>query len=272
MKIKYIMLAILVLCSTCQVCARDLGEAIEELDVKVEDLEKKSFTRSNDSQALYSKIESLEEATKNLNNKVEELTKQMNQYSSSMQNLKEEINNRLTAEADKTSNIVKKSTATEDVITKYAQDNSSTTPSILSENGFKPVEPAKLGDIKSEFDYAFNLLKNSEYESSEKAFSDFINKYPKDELSGSAYYWLGESYYHRKIYNKAALNYLYGIKYFPSGSKSDLSTYKLSMCFAKLNKKQEACQNFANFLDKFKKAPDSLIKSARDEMTKLSCK
>jgi tol-pal system protein YbgF len=265
---KKVLIAFLLLALPCYCFSQDNEESmISELEIRIENLEKNSL-KAVDNSALISKIETLEEAIKNLNNKVEELNRQINQYSNSLNNISERVDSKV-IEDTKTSN-----QSQEDIIEKLANNNLKVSKKTLpdtQEEKLTPETTDRTQDSKTKFEEAFTLLKESEYEQAEKAFNNFITQHPKDELSGNAYYWLGESFYLRKIYNKAALNYLYSIKYFPSGSKAEMSSYKLSLSFAKLNKKQEACQSFHNFLDKFKKAPSSLIKSAQDEIKKLNC-
>jgi len=246
-------------------CLAAESESIETLQVRVESLERKLFAQSNSNQNLYSRVDSLEDAIKSMNNKLEELGKQINNYTSSLANLQNEINSKNSG-----NHIMETAQPSaeeyDDIISQYAQESTN-----LDKQPKQPLPPAKAGDATSEFEHAFTLLKNSDYEDAAQEFTAFIAKYPKNEQTGVAYYWLGETFYNRKIYNKAALNYLYSIKYFPEGTKADLCTYKLASSFAKLDRKQEACQSFNNFLERFKKAPSSLVSSAKEEIKKLGC-
>ena len=246
---KVLILLLLLSVSPFSCMANDeIEEKMNELGGEVSEFENSDKTNVS---ALLLRIEALEELMKSLNNKIEELTRQINQYSNSLNGVRDVI--------DSKSN---KSAIDEDSIKQLEKKNTEDTSKAVVKNE---------NEIKQEFERAFTMLKSSDYEGAETAFTDFIRNYPKNDLTGTAYYWLGESFYQRKIYNKAALNYLYSIKNFPSGSKAELSAYKLAMSFSKLGKTQEACQSFTNFLDKFKKAQPSIIKSANDEMKKLSC-
>lgn len=227
-----------------------------ELEVRVENLERKILAKSSDSdQTIHSRIDTLEAAIKSINSKLEELSKKLNDYSSSIPTLHREAN-------DNSSQI----SQNEDLIAQFAAETST-----LNNQSKQPIKPIITGNITSEFEHAFTVLKNSEYKEAEKEFSSFVKRYPQHELTGQAYYWLGEVYYNKKTFNKAALNYLYSIKYFPDGIKAEQSTYKLASSFAKLGRKQEACSSFNNFLTKFKKAPPQLTESAKNEINKLGC-
>ena len=270
MNIKYIMFLLLTLIAFNS-NAHDSDEILMDLETRIELLEKNLATKTPDNSSIYTKIDHLEEVVKNLNNKTEELNRQVNHYSNSLRDLKNELNNKTSVEN-------KPSIKSEPPIDMINEDTIQKLDKAAINIPDKAEDTEASNQIikstsqtKEAFENAFSLLKKSEYEQAEKAFSDFITTYPKDELSGNAYYWLGESFYLRKIYNKAALNYLYSIKYFPIGSKAELSTYKLSMSFSKLDRKQEACQSFTNFLEKFKKAPASLVKSSHEEVKRLDC-
>ena len=51
--------------------------------------------------------------------------------------------------------------------------------------------------IDAEYQAAYALLspQQKRYEEAAKAFADFVAKYPQDELTPNAQYWLGEAYY-----------------------------------------------------------------------------
>src|SRR4030095_639467 len=56
-----------------------------------------------------------------------------------------------------------------------------------------------------QYQYAFDLMRQTKYAEAEKALSTFVDDYPDHPLAGNASYWLGEAYYVRKDYNNAAL-------------------------------------------------------------------
>lgn len=63
------------------------------------------------------------------------------------------------------------------------------------------------------------LLKQGNYEEAGQAFQEFLQLYPQQELAGNAAYWLGESYYARKDYQRSAQIFA-RIKNYPGSSKA----------------------------------------------------
>jgi TolA-binding protein len=65
---------------------------------------------------------------------------------------------------------------------------------------------APAGDPAAEsstYNEAFAALKDGRYAESARRFQGFIDQYPSGELTGNAYYWLGESYYATQNYKIA---------------------------------------------------------------------
>ncbi len=69
-----------------------------------------------------------------------------------------------------------------------------------------PNPAAAPGDAATEtttYNAAFAALKDGRYAESARGFQAFIDQYPSGELTGNAYYWLGESYYVTQNYQVA---------------------------------------------------------------------
>jgi TolA-binding protein len=54
--------------------------------------------------------------------------------------------------------------------------------------------------------------KNAKLYESEGEFKQFITNFPNSELISNAYFWYGETFFQRKDYNKAAVQYLKSYK------------------------------------------------------------
>lgn len=123
-----------------------------------------------------------------------------------------------------------------------------------------------------QYNYAFRLLNQGDYAESERAFAEFIRLHPDDPLAGNAQYWLAESFYVRKDYEKAASAFLAGYQKYPKGNKAPDSLVKLGKTLGDLNQKQEACAVFAQFNKEFPAAPAPLKNLAAAERTKAACR
>lgn len=125
---------------------------------------------------------------------------------------------------------------------------------------------------KQQYDLALAALKDNKLEEAEKQFANFIKKYPKSSLQSNAYFWYGETYYKRRVFDKAAINYLKGYKQFPKGAKAADSLLKLALSLGELNKKPEACQMLSKLDEVFSSRPAASIKRANDAKVKFGCK
>ena len=74
---------------------------------------------------------------------------------------------------------------------------------------------------------------------------DFLARYPKDELSPNAQYWLGETYYAEKKWNDAIVEFQKVLKEFKSSDKVPDALLKIGMAF----EAQGDCQNATLFFE-----------------------
>ena len=81
---------------------------------------------------------------------------------------------------------------------------STTASSIVS----APIQVEKpTAEVQAAYRSAYELVRDKSYASADKAFTDFVVKYPRNELTGNAYYWLGELFEKQRDY-KTALVYI----------------------------------------------------------------
>lgn len=115
-------------------------------------------------------------------------------------------------------------------------------------------------------------IKSSNYDVAEQNFESILRRFPKDKLAGNAQYWLGEVYYGRKDYQKAAVAFAKGYQNYKSGPKGADSLLKLGMSMRELKKIAEACTAFSSMKTEFPKAAETTLVKAETEAKKLSCK
>ena len=132
-------------------------------------------------------------------------------------------------------------------------------------------QPKSVDLIKEEYNKAVALFKSSDFKNAELGFSKFIEKHPNHPLTGNAYYYLGESFFARKNYEKAAVNFIQSYKKFPRNNKASDSLFKLGLSLAKLNRTKEACGAFAKIEQNYPDISDSLKQKLDDESARLKC-
>ena len=99
----------------------------------------------------------------------------------------------------------------------------------------------------------------------------FLDKHPRHRLASNAYYWLGETYYVRRNFQKAVHIFAEGYQKLPKGGKSADNLLKLGMSLDKLNKKKEACTTFAKLTKEFPNADKDIKDKITSEQKRLEC-
>jgi tol-pal system protein YbgF len=124
---------------------------------------------------------------------------------------------------------------------------------------------------QSQYDSAFNALRQAKYDDAEKAFDVFLKNHPKHALTENAKYWLAETFYVRGKFQEAAVAFAEAYQEFPKGTKAPDNLLKLSMSLGSLGKKQDACVTLAELAKKFPQATAVTRNRAEQQKKTLSC-
>jgi tol-pal system protein YbgF len=135
----------------------------------------------------------------------------------------------------------------------------------------RPQTAAPQGSSKEQYAAAFALMQKANYAGASAAFSDFLSRYPDDALADNARYWLGESYYARGDYPRAAETFFEAYEKNKTGPKAPDTLLKLGMALGNLNKKKEACASFRELSRAFPNAAAAIKDKAAQESRRLGC-
>jgi tol-pal system protein YbgF len=124
---------------------------------------------------------------------------------------------------------------------------------------------------QEQYEYAFGLLKQANYGEAELALAEFVRRNPADVLAGNAQYWLGETFYVRGDYTKAAVAFADGYQKYPNSGKAGPNLLKLGMSLGELGKKDDACTALSELLKKFPGADTDLVDQAHREQQRFGC-
>ena len=127
------------------------------------------------------------------------------------------------------------------------------------------------GTPNQQYKYAFGLLRQNQFDRAEEAFTAFIETHGDDPLTSNARYWLGETYYVRQDYERAARTFFDGYNQSPQGPKAASSLLKLGMSLAHLDKREDACITFAKLDQEFPEAPPSIRTVMTRERQRNTC-
>ncbi len=136
-------------------------------------------------------------------------------------------------------------------------------------------EPALTGrdfpNSNAHYSYAFKLLNQKDYPAAAASFDQFVKKFPSDPLTGNAYYWLGESYYARGDYTRAAEGFRKGFEVNPEGQKAPDNLLKLAMSLSKVKRTKEACIVLKQVQSKYGDSSPRTAAKAAQELTSQQC-
>lgn len=127
------------------------------------------------------------------------------------------------------------------------------------------------GSIQDRYAFAFGLLRKAEYDQAEKALGEFIAAHGNDPLAHNAHYWLGETFYVRAQYARAAEVFLDAFQKSPTGAKAPDILLKLGMSLAQLDKKREACASFTKLLRDYPRASTAIKRTVQRESQRIEC-
>lgn len=133
-------------------------------------------------------------------------------------------------------------------------------------------EPAAPATPAEQYEAAYSLLRRGQLPEAETAFQAFLNSHPDHGLAGNANFWLGESFYTRQDYPRAAKAYLEGYQRYPKSSKAPDMLLKLGLSLAALDQPQEACETLRKLSQDFPNAEQRIKTPADRERARLDCR
>jgi len=101
-------------------------------------------------------------------------------------------------------------------------------------------EKRKPEQIQAEYQQAFGLLKQSQYDQAIKAFAKFIKAYPDNQYSDNAQYWMAEALYVKRQYEDAIREYNNLVSNYPDSPKVPHGLLKIGYSYQELDKAYEA--------------------------------
>ena len=119
-----------------------------------------------------------------------------------------------------------------------ATDETETVTTTSSEPDTR-VEPDVV-QIQAEYQHAFKLLKQSQYDQSIKAFAKFVEAHPDNQYSDNAQYWMAEALYVKRQYEDAIREYNNLVSNYPESQKVPHGLLKIGYSYQELGKTDEA--------------------------------
>lgn len=238
------------------------------------------------------RLQDIEDQMRTLNGKLEEQNYQVDQLKTQLEKNNTDIDLRLQALEHGGAAASPAATIDDRAAAAVSDPTSETAPAEtvpdLVNGPPQPATPAKqLGELSenpatgavsgggdqaaADYEAAYALLKANNYDAAEKAFADFLKKYPGHVLGPNAKYWYGETFYARAQYDKAARVFAEGYQADMKGSKAGDNLLKLGMSLAGMGNKNDACVAFRQLKKEGSKISAPVISRTDQEMSKLGC-
>jgi len=270
-------------------------QQLDRLNEEVKDLNKAVFNRSfekkdfdsnkkdNDAKRFTSidiRFYDLEKDIKNLTLQFEEIAIKIEDLSNVIKSLEDDIN----AKFKKIQTITKTHNFEENeelnlqtlkvkesntlgtlVMSDNNQEKSNTESKNLVDENQKQKTETELNNLPPEklLQFALNQMMKKNYDYSKKILQDFIIRFPQNQLSGSAHFWLGKIYLFQSNYRDAAIVFGEGVQKFPKSIKAAEMYYEMAKSLKEMDKIPEACKTLSllnkNYKgNKFTKDPERI--------------
>ncbi len=247
---------------------RTLDKEMDKLYSQINTLRKENEFTKNDLSDLRAenqrlkadlllRVENLQSEVRSLSTDIDEYKELFRRPSKEMDRIKEDMEGRLKALEERRKALEEK--------TKEIEDRLKTYESKPPGPGSKPVEsekPASTKEVLSElkgvstgmgdlYRDAYETFYKGDMEGARRKFEAFLKQYPNTELSDNAQFWIGETYYVKKDYEKAILEYEKAIAKYPEGDKIPSALYKQALAFLELGDKTNATNLLKRVIEKY---------------------
>ena len=129
----------------------------------------------------------------------------------------------------------------------------------------KPGSSAEKTALSEEGIYkaAKQAFDEEDFEAARKGFNDLIKQFPKSEQVDNAQFWIGETYYREKWFEKAILEYQKVIENYPKGNKVPASLLKQGFAFFNIGDKANSRVILQELVEKHPQSHEAKIASEK---------
>ena len=146
------------------------------------------------------------------------------------------------------------------------------TGTIVTENFMSEEKLLPDTSPKKQFEFALSFMQVGDYNTSERAFREFVDTNPEHKLAGNAQYWYAETFRIRQLYTDAASAYLEGYQKYPKSDKAPINLLKLGVSLVQIGEKDQGCLMIVGVKKEYPEANQSVLQKAKYEEKKFECK
>jgi tol-pal system protein YbgF len=123
----------------------------------------------------------------------------------------------------------------------------------------------RAGDLYKD---AYETFQKGALEGARRKFEAFLKQYPNTELSDNAQFWIGETYYLKKDFEKAILEYEKAITKYPEGDKIPAALFKQAFAFLELGDKTNGRNLLKRVIERYPNSEQAQMAKKRLEAIK----
>lgn len=124
-------------------------------------------------------------------------------------------------------------------------------------DGYAEAALGESDGARRDFESGWRLFERKDYRAAAGRFREFVKKYPKSRIAANAQYWLAESHYGLKEYDKAIVEFDEMRRRHPQSDKAAAALLRQGFAFAELGEKLNARLVLQDVVDKYPQSPES---------------
>lgn len=257
------------------VSKKELEAHIAQLEQRLSTLENRMLTGDPAAERLMQRMDALEASQRSLTGEVERLRYERDNLAEEVKALAGRV-----AELETLGEDMRRHLRAVDEVAKQKEQLQSyggTPNGAIYQNGsVLPGPPTIVGsetatDISKLAERGQEKMREGNFSEAQNDFEQYLQFNPDAKDKADVYFWLGEAYYARSGFGKAAENYIASMRAAPKGKYAPEAMVKLAATARALGKKDMACKTLNSFAGQYPKADKSVRAKVKLEKQRSGC-
>jgi tol-pal system protein YbgF len=268
---------------------KTLDREVDKLHSRIDALQKENQSLKNEIPALKSnlaaenqklkadlllQLENLQSEMRMLSTSIDEYKELLKRPSQEIDRVRDEMEARLRSLEEKKKNQEEKTRELEDRLKEPEGKTSGFASKQMESERLAATKEASaelkgfstgMGDLYKD---AYETFYKGDLEGARRKFEAFLKQYPNTELSDNAQYWIGETYYLKKDYERAILEYEKAVVKYPEGDKIPAALFKQALAFFELGDKSNARNLLRRVIEKYPRSEQAEMAKKKLETIK----
>ncbi len=126
-------------------------------------------------------------------------------------------------------------------------------------------------DAEETYRLGYNYMQSGDYDLAEETFLGFIERFPGHLRTPDVNFWLGESHFSRRQFEKAAKIFLNSHRNWPDARMAPQTLLKLGVSLAAMNQRELACATYAEVTQKYPSSSAMVRRNVTAEQNAARC-